>query len=121
FTNPTPPPLHNLNARLNFAGNTVTLEGFEGSLAGGPFKISGRVTFPRLTAPTLDLQLKAERVLIARNHTLTARADGGIKVSGPFLTATVTGTVAMTNSHFLKNIDLIPIGLPGRPAPEPPS
>jgi hypothetical protein len=27
----------------------------------------------------------------------------------------------MTNSHFLKNIDLIPIGLPGRPAPEPPS
>src|SRR5262249_15002988 len=29
--------------------------------------------------------------------------------------------VAMTNSHILKNIDLIPIGLPGRPAPEPPS
>ena len=27
----------------------------------------------------------------------------------------------MTNSHFLKNIDLIPIGLPGRPVPEPPS
>jgi hypothetical protein len=27
----------------------------------------------------------------------------------------------MTNSHFLKNIDLIPIGLPGRPAPQPPS
>jgi hypothetical protein len=33
----------------------------------------------------------------------------------------VTGNVALTNSHFLKNIDLIPIGLPGRPAPEPPS
>src|SRR5438552_18940627 len=27
----------------------------------------------------------------------------------------------MTNSHFLKTIDLIPIGLPGRPAPQPPS
>jgi hypothetical protein len=121
FTNPTLPALHNLNARLNFAGNTVTLEGFEGSLAGGPFKMSGRVTFPRLTEPTLDLQLKAESVLIARNDTLTARADADIKVTGPFLTATVTGDVAMTNSHFLKNIDLIPIGLPGRPAPKPPS
>jgi len=121
FTNPTLPALHNLNARLNFAGNTVTLEGFEGSLAGGPFKMSGRVTFPRLTEPTLDLQLKAESVLIARNDTLTARADADLKVTGPFLTATVTGNVAMTNSHFLKNIDLIPIGLPGRPAPKPPS
>jgi autotransporter translocation and assembly factor TamB len=33
----------------------------------------------------------------------------------------VTGTVATTNSHILKNIDLIPIGLPGRPPPQPPS
>jgi len=121
FTNATLPALHNLNARLNFAGDTVTLEGFEGSLAGGPFKMSGRVTFPRLTEPTLDLQLKAESVLVARNDTLTARADADIKVTGPFLTATVTGNVAMTNSHVLKNIDLIPIGLPGRPAAQPPS
>src|SRR5205814_5561267 len=29
--------------------------------------------------------------------------------------------VALTNSQFLKNLDLIPIGLPGRPAPQPPS
>ena len=121
FTNATLPALHNLNARLNFAGDTVRLEGFEGSLAGGPFKMSGRVTFPRLTEPTLDLQLKTESVLVARNDTLTARADADIKVTGPFLTATVTGNVAMTNSHVLKSIDLIPIGLPGRPAPEPPS
>ena len=121
FTNATLPALHNLNARLNFAGNTVTLQGFEGNLAGGPFKMSGRVTFPRLTEPTLDLQLKAESVLIARNDTLTARADADVKVTGPFLKAAVTGNVAITNSHFLKNIDLIPIGLPGRPAPEPPS
>jgi TamB, inner membrane protein subunit of TAM complex len=119
FTNETLPALHNLNARLNFAGNTVTLEGFEGNLAGGPFKLSGRVTFPRLTEPTLDLQFKAESVLIARDDSLTARADADLNVTGPFLMATVTGNVAMTNSHFLKNIELIPIGLPGRPAPEP--
>jgi len=31
----------------------------------------------------------------------------------------VKGNVALTNSHFLKDIDLIPIGLPGRPAPQP--
>jgi hypothetical protein len=121
FTNATLPALHDLNARLNFAGDALTLEGFNGNLAGGPFEMSGRVTFPRLTEPNVDLQFKAQSMLIARNDTLTARADADLKVTGPFLTATVTGNVALTNSHFLKNIDLIPIGLPGRPAPEPPS
>src|SRR5207245_474403 len=50
-----------------------------------------------------------------------ARANADIKVTGSFASANVTGDIAITNSHFLKNIDLIPIGLPGRPAPEPPS
>ncbi|PYJ76077.1 MAG: hypothetical protein DME69_13715, partial [Verrucomicrobia bacterium] len=82
---------------------------------------TGGARFPKLTQPTLDLQLKADSALIARNDTLTARANADIKVTGPFASANVTGDIAITNSHFLKNIDLIPIGLPGRPAPEPPS
>jgi autotransporter translocation and assembly factor TamB len=69
----------------------------------------------------VDLQLKADSALVARNDTLTARANADVKVTGPFANANVTGTIAMTNSHILKNIELIPIGLPGRPAPEPPS
>ncbi|KAF5408300.1 MAG: TamB, inner membrane protein subunit of TAM complex [Candidatus Udaeobacter sp.] len=121
FTNATLPALTNFSARLSFAQNALSLERFGGDLAGGPFTMSGRVTFPKLTEPTLDLQLKANSVLVARNDTLTARADADITVKGPFATATVSGNVAMTNSHILKNIDLIPIGLPGRPAPEPPS
>jgi autotransporter translocation and assembly factor TamB len=121
FTNATLPALTNFGARLSFAQNAVSLERFGGDLAGGPFTMSGRVTFPKLTEPTLDLQLRANSVLVARNDTLTARADADVTVKGPFATATVSGNVAMTNSHILKNIDLIPIGLPGRPAPEPPS
>jgi autotransporter translocation and assembly factor TamB len=121
FTNATIPALTNFSARLSFAQNALSLERFGGDLAGGPFTMSGRVTFPKLTEPTLDLQLKADSVLVARNDTLTARADAALTVTGPFAAATVSGSVAMTNSHILKNIDLIPIGLPGRPAPEPPS
>ena len=121
FTNTTIPAVTGFKARLTFAENAVTLDRFGGDLAGGPFTMSGRVTFPKLTQPTLDLQLKARSVLVARNDTLTVRADGDVKVMGPFAAATVTGNVALTNSHILKNIDLIPIGLPGRPAPQPPS
>jgi hypothetical protein len=121
FKNVTLPAVRSFNARITFAQNAFTLDRFGGDLAGGPFRMTGRVTFPRLTEPTLDLQFRAQSVLVARNDSLTARADADLKITGPFAAATVTGNVAMTNSRFLKNIDLIPIGLPGRPAPQPPS
>ncbi len=60
-------------------------------------------------------------MLVARNDTLTVRADADVRITGPFAAATIAGNVALTNSRFLKNIDLIPIGLPGRPAPQPSS
>ncbi len=121
MTDPTFPAVQNFKARMNFANDAVTIEQFGGELSGGHFKVTGGVTFPKLTTPNLDFQLKAESALIARNDTLTARADADIKISGPLSSANVTGTIATTNSQFLKNLDLIPIGLPGRPAPQPPS
>jgi len=120
-TNVTLPALNNFKARLNFTGDALTIQQFGGELSGGKFAVTGGVKFPKLTQPMMDLQLKADSALVARNDTLTARANADIKVTGPFASAEVTGNVAMTNSQFLKNIDLIPIGLPGRPAPEPPS
>ena len=121
FTNATLPTLRGFNVRVTFRDNALTLDRFTGDLAGGPFTMSGRVTFAKLTEPILDLQMRAQSVLVARNDTLTARADGNIRVTGPFAAATISGNVALTNTRFLKNIDLLPIGLPGRPAPQPPS
>ena len=120
-SNATLPALSGFHSRLMFDRDVVNFERFNGDLAGGPFTISGRVTFPKLTQPNLDFQLKAQSILVARNDSLTARADADLRVIGPWASATVTGNVALTNSQFLKNIDLIPIGLPGRPAPQPPS
>ena len=119
FTNATIPALRGLTARLTFRDNALTIDRFGGDIAGGPFTLSGRVTFPRLIEPTLDVQFRAQSLLLARNDTLTVRADANIRITGPFAAATVAGNVALTNSKFLKNIDLIPIGLPGRPAPQP--
>jgi hypothetical protein len=119
FTNVTMPAVTGFNARITFRDDTVTLDRFGGNVAGGPFTMSGRVTFPKLIAPTLDLRFRAQSVLLARNDTLTVRADADVGITGPFAAATVSGNVALTDSKFLKNIDLIPIGLPGRPAPQP--
>jgi len=120
LNNATIPALTNFRAQLNFRDNALSLDRFSGELAGGPFTVGGRITFPKLTEPALDLRLKANSVLVARNDTVTARVDADVKVEGPLAAATVSGQVLTTNSRFLKNIDIIPIGLPGRPAPRPP-
>jgi autotransporter translocation and assembly factor TamB len=123
FENATLPALTNFKALLNFRQNRLAFDRFGGDLAGGPFTLSGSIDLPKLTEPKLDLRLKANSVLVARNDDLTARVDADIKVEGPLAGATVSGQVLTTNSRFLKNIDIIPITLPGRPAPlpEPPS
>ncbi len=117
----TLPALQNFKANLKFENNALILKQFGGELSAGHFTVSGRITFPKLTTANLDLHLNANSALIARNDTLTMRTDADVKVEGPINKASVTGTVELTNSRFLKNIDLIPIGLPGRPAPQPPA
>ncbi len=123
FENATLPALTNFKAQLNFRDNRLRFDRFGGDLAGGPFTLSGSISLPKLTEPNFDLHLKANSVLVARNDNLTARVDADIKVEGPINSASVSGQVLTTNSRFLKNIDIIPISLPGRPAPlpEPPS
>lgn len=120
-SNVTLPALRGFKARLRFANDSLTVEQFGGELSGGKFTLTGGLKFAKLTSVNIDLQLKADSILVARNDSVTARANVDIKVAGPFTGASVTGSVEMTNSQFLKNLDLIPIGLPGRPAPQPPS
>ncbi len=121
MSDPTLPAIQNFKGRLNFANNALTIEQCRGELSGGHFTVTGGVTFPTLRNVEINLQLKADSALVARNDTLTVRADADIKVTGPFTAAHVDGTIGVTNSHILKNLDLMPIGLPGRPAPQPPS
>jgi hypothetical protein len=121
FANPTIPALRTFDAHLVFSRDTLSLQRFSGELAGGSFTGGGRITFPKLTQPTLDLQFNAKSALVARNDTLTMRADADVRIAGPLASATVSGSVALTDSHILKNIELIPIGLPGRPPPQPPA
>ena len=120
-SNVTLPALRGFKAKLNFSNDTLKVEQFGGELSGGKFALTGGMKFHSLTSADIDLQLKAESVLVARNDAVTARANADIKVVGPLSSASVTGSLEMTNSQFLKNLDLIPIGLPGRPAPQPPS
>ena len=56
-----------------------------------------------------------------RDDSITVRADTDVKLAGPLNAADATGTIFITHSRFFKEIDILPIGLPGRPKPAPKS
>ena len=80
MTDPTLPAVQNFKARLKFANDMLTLEQFNGELSGGHFTVTGGVKFPRLTTPDLDLQLKADSALVARNENFTSRPVCGFSM-----------------------------------------
>jgi hypothetical protein len=113
------PAINGFRAAMEFVNNDLTVRNFGGEISGGPFNISGKMHFEKMTEPLLDLRLTSQGALLVRNETLTVRADSDIKIAGPFTAANVSGTVALTKSKFFRDVDLLPIDLPGRAAPKP--
>ena len=119
--NITVPAVRDFHARLAFANNDLRIEQFTGEIGGGKINVGGHVGFAKLTEPTIDIAAKADDVLAVRDDNLTARVNADVKVVGPFAAASVTGSIGITKSRYLKDIDIVPLNTPGKPAPAPPA
>lgn len=117
--NESVPALGAFKIQLGFKEDTLTFNTFEGELGGGKMKLGGTVKLAKLTEPTFDLRLQADEILVMRNDSITVRADADVKLAGPLAAANVGGTVYVTHSRFFKEIDILPIALPGRAKPAP--
>ena len=115
------PAIGKFDAKLAFANDTLKFERFAGEVGGGTFGLEGNIGLAQTSDPTFNLQLKAKEVLGMRNDSITVRANADIKVGGSLKAGTVGGAVFITQSRFYKEIDILPIGLPGRPKPAPKS
>lgn len=113
------PSIGAFKARIGFTENSVNFQTFEGELGGGTFKLGGNVKLPKLNEPVFDLRLQSDEVLVKRDDSITVRADTDIKVSGPLAAASIGGTIYVTHSRFFKEIDILPIALPGKAKPAP--
>jgi hypothetical protein len=120
FSDPSLPPVNAFALRLDFTRNRVEFTRFRGVVAGGHFLTAGHITLETLDNPVFDLRVGARNALVLQNDDLTARVSGDLRLTGPLKAGLVQGTVWLTRSRFFKNIDILPIGLPGRPAPQPP-
>jgi len=121
LTDPTMPSISGFRADMRFAGDQLTLQQFSGNLSGGQFTMTGGVLFNSLVNPTISLHFVSKGDLVMRNEAVTVRTDSDIRVLGPLSAASVIGDVGITKSRFFKEIEILPLELPGRPAPAPPS
>jgi hypothetical protein len=120
LADPAMPSISGFRADLRFAQNRLAFRQFGGELSGGTFGLGGTVLFANLTNPVFDLRIGSKGALVLRNEDVTVRADSDLRVSGPLAAASVTGDIGITQSRFFKQIEILPLELPGRPAPAPP-
>lgn len=113
------PPISNLAGRVALSGNTVTVQRFEGETGGGRFSIGGTVVAQNLLEPVIDARIRTDKVLAMRNDSVLVRVDADIQLRGPINKGAATGRVVLAQSRFNKEIQILPIILPGRPKPVP--
>lgn len=121
FTDPGLSPINNFAMRMNFTKNCITLERCSAGVAGGTLSADGSIMLTSLDNPVFDLRIRSKNALLLQNDDMTVRASTDLRITGPLNSGLVTGDVGITRSRLFKSIDIIPMALPGRPAPRPPS
>jgi autotransporter translocation and assembly factor TamB len=120
LANTNVPAIGAFDGRVTFASDTVRFERFRGEVGGGTFDLGGAVQIADPKNPVFDLRVRSDDVLVKRDESITVRADTDLRVTGPLKAGTVAGDVFVTQSRFFKEIDILPIGLPGRAPPPAP-
>jgi autotransporter translocation and assembly factor TamB len=105
---------------VSFASDTVTFDRFRGEIGGGTFDLGGTIKLVDPKDPVFHLRVRSDDVLLKRDASITVRADTDLRVAGPLKAGSVAGDVFITQSRFFKEIDILPIGLPGRAPPPSP-
>lgn len=98
-------------AAIDFSLQSVTIQNFRGEIGGGTFELGGKITLPKLTEPVFDLSIKTDDMLVFRNESVTVRIDSDLKIAGPLKAGSAKGAIYVTQSRFLKDIDILPFAL----------
>ena len=114
------PPVSNFVAQINFRENRVDFAQLKGEAAGGPFNIGGSIDLSKGTDPKFDITVHGTQILVTRSDNIIVRSNLDLTIKGPLSAGEVDGRVEITNSRFFQDIDILPLNLPGQPAPQPP-
>jgi len=93
---------------INFDKERITIEPSSCTIAGGTIRLGGQADLTG-ESPVLDFQLDASNALLWRNELLVSRVSGGLKLNGPFESATLSGELGIVESLIYKDIEIIPL------------
>ena len=117
----TVPPISDFRSTISFRQDHIQIDQLSGLAGGGRFGGTGSIDLKDGTNPKFDLGLNGKQVLLTRSDGIIVRANYELTVRGPLSGGEVSGTVGITDSRFFKDIDILPLNLPGRPPPQPPA
>jgi autotransporter translocation and assembly factor TamB len=117
----TVPPISEFAANISFRRDHITIDQLRGLAGGGSFGAAGGIDLTDGTNPKFDIMLNGKQVLLTRSDGIIVRANLAMAVRGMLSAGQIDGTVGITDSRFFKDIDILPLNLPGRPPPQPPA
>lgn len=106
------PPVTGGSAALDLTPERVTLSDLRATMAGGTLTGSGTLDIVDGRPGGIDLRLNGSELPVLRNDSMIIRADANLRLSGDVQQAAVSGNVAIVNSMFYRDIEILPIGTP---------
>jgi hypothetical protein len=101
------PPFSAVNLECQVTAHGIRVQSMTGELGGAPFRVSGYVQRDGRKLGKVDLRVQGENLLFYRDEELKIRADTDIAVRGPLSRLEMSGTVALTDGRFVKDLDLL--------------
>jgi hypothetical protein len=110
--NPDLPPVTGGSAALDLTPERVTLRDLRATMAGGTLAASGTLDIVDGRPGGIDLRVNGSQLPVLRNDSMIVRADADLRLAGEIKQAAVSGNVAIVNSLFYRDIEILPIGTP---------
>ena len=90
----------------------VKLSGLKASVAGGTLQGGGSLAIDQGKPGNIDLRITGNHLPLKRDESLIVRANADLRLAGTWERADLTGNIAVVDSLFYRDIELIPIGTP---------
>jgi hypothetical protein len=101
------PPASEVNGRITFEEGTLRVPSLKGDLGGAPFEVEGTVSGVGGGDPEFDASLRGDGVLLYRDEGIRVRADADLSARGPLSKLGIGGSVMLTESRYVKKIDIL--------------
>jgi len=106
------PPLSAGTASVEFTPEQVTLTRLRATVAGGTLSGTGSLTLVDGAPAAYDFRITGDHLPAWRDDSMIVRANASLRLAGDHPRPSVTGDVAVVNSLFFRDIELMPLGMP---------